>query len=243
MEIVFGIIAGAFNGVGALLIFLKKTYSEKELNRYLNTAAGIMLAAAFFSLLCPAYGRLSAHDESGVAAVIFCGGVLCGYLFLGLLDFIVPHLHRLYDDKQKSVVLFALAVALHKIPEGLAMGVAYADNPASGEALTLGILLQNIPEGLAVALSLLSAGYVRKSAVLTAALTGLTQPAGMLFGLVAGVFNRTFVYFCMAFAGSALLFVVINEVLPQSYRTQKDLRNSGALFAGFLLMSFISILL
>lgn len=243
MEIVWGIVAGLFNGLGGLLIFLKNSYSEKELNGYLNAAAGIMLAAAFFSLLCPAYGNLSAQAEHYAAAGVFCCGVLLGYLFLSLLDFIIPHLHRMYNDSQRSVVLFALAVALHKIPEGLAMGVAYAANPAAGQALTLGILLQNIPEGLAVALSLLSAGYARKNAVLTAALTGLVQPAGMVIGLFAGEFNQTVVYFCMSFAGSALLFVVINEVLPQSYRTQKDLRNSGALFAGFLLMSFISILL
>ena len=227
MDIFWGIIAGLFNGVGALFIFFKHKYSDKELNKYLNLAAGIMLAAAFFSLLEPARNNLLNSYNKYMASLIFAGGLICGYLFLN----------------QRNIILFVLAIALHKVPEGIAMGIAYANNKADGNALTLGILLQNIPEGLSVALSLLTIKFSKWKAVLISALTGLMQPVGMGCGLILSIFGNTFINFSMIIAGSALLFVVINEVLPQTYRTHEDIKNSISLFIGFFIMSIIGILL
>lgn len=243
MDILWGIIAGLFNGVGALCIFFKADYSNRELNRYLNLAAGVMLAAAFFSLLNPARENLMSGQTSVTAALIFSGGLVLGYLFLSSLNLIIPHLHNIDTDDKKHIMMFVLAIALHKVPEGLAMGIAYANNDQTGQALTLGILLQNIPEGLSVALSLLAVGFSKGKTVLAAALTGLMQPVGMIVGLAFGSLGQTFISFSMTMAGSALLFVVINEVLPQSYRTHADVKNSGALFVGFLLMCVITMLI
>lgn len=243
MDIFWGIIAGLFNGVGALLIFFKQKYSDKELNKYLNLAAGIMLAAAFFSLLEPARNNLLNSYNKYMASLIFAGGLICGYLFLNLLNHLIPHIHIIKTDTQRNIILFVLAIALHKVPEGIAMGIAYANNKADGNALTLGILLQNIPEGLSVALSLLTIKFSKWKAVLISALTGLMQPVGMGCGLILSIFGNTFINFSMIIAGSALLFVVINEVLPQTYRTHEDIKNSISLFIGFFIMSIIGILL
>ncbi len=243
MEILWGVVAGLFNGVGALFVFGKNKFSNNELNRYLNLAAGIMLAASFFSLLEPAHTTILSAVNAKTSALIFGGGLIVGYLFLGLLNYVVPHLHHVSGDNKRHIILFVLAVALHKVPEGLAMGIAFANGDNTGEALSLGIMLQNIPEGLSVALSMVSVGFSRTRAVAVAALTGLMQPIGMLIGLPLGMFGPLFVSFWMTVAGSALMFVVINEVLPQSYCTHEDIKNSGALFLGFLLMGVISILL
>ena len=232
-----------FNGVGASFILFKKKYSNNELNRYLNLAAGVMLAAAFFSLLKPAYDNLCEYFIDYRAMFVFCGGLIVGYLFLNLLNFIIPHLHDVDSNNVKHIYMFVLAIALHKVPEGLAMGIAYANSAETGQALTLGILLQNIPEGLSVALGLLSVKFSKLKAIVISSLTGLMQPIGMLIGLLLGGFGDIFINFCMAMAGSALLFVVINEVLPQCYRTHDDVKNSTSLFCGFLVMCILDMLL
>ncbi len=239
-----------FAAIGGFLVFLKKNYNTENINFLLNVAAGVMLSSSVFTLLAPAAASLSVGDESRyMGAFSISLAVIGGMLLVWLMHFIVPHEHEPSADllggiDSKSAWLFVFAIAIHKFPEGLAVGVAYAgeklNNPNS---LVIGIALQNIPEGLMVALSLVAVGWKRFSAAGIAALTGLMQPVGAMVGAFSAEISATFVPFAMAMAGGCMLFVIINEIIPQTYGCGENGKQTLAIMLGFVLMMYINMAL
>jgi len=248
--IVAALIAGLFSGLGGALLFCRKHYNKQNINILLNASAGIMLSSAVFNLLVPAVdGIKNFNTNSFYSAGIIALALLCGVGVIYIIHSILPHQHEneliYHEDRiinNRSALLFVYAIALHKLPEGLAIGVAFAGqeyfNPLS---LVIGMSLQNIPEGLMVATSLYAIKFKRQKAVYYAALTGLLQPLGAFFGLFITSFSNILVPFGMALAGGTMLFVVINEIVPET--CQHNNKNKGAisLIIGFILMTYISI--
>ena len=243
-------IAGLVTGVGGFMIFLKKKYSQSDINFMLNIAAGVMLAAAFFSLLCPAMEQvMGLYDCIHEAALWYVGALFVGVALVWVLNEVLPHEHNNMGHhgigfSLKTAWLFIIAITLHKIPEGLAVGVAYgAENIVSPRSLVLGIALHNIPEGLTIAISLVAAKCSKMKAALSAAAIGLVQPLGAALGLVTMGISPVIVPFGMAMAGGTLLFVIVNEILPETYGMKKTERAAFALFMGFIVMTYITIVM
>ena len=162
---------------------------------------------------------------------------------------ILPHEHELTGRHGisldlRSSWLFIIAIAIHKFPEGLAVGVAYAGEQIQNpKALALGIALQNIPEGLMVAVTLIGIGFSKFKSALFAGLTGLLQPVGAIIGILATSESEKIVPYGMIWAAGTMLFVIINEIIPETYARKNDNTNSLAIFMGFIVMTFMSIIL
>lgn len=249
--VIAAVIASLFSGLGGALLFCRKHYSNKSINILLNSSAGIMLSSALFNLLNPAVVGIKSFASSNFysANIIFLA-LLCGVGVIFIIHNILPHQHEhelKYNPdsiiNNRSALLFVFAIALHKLPEGLAIGVAYAGqeylNPMS---LVIGMSLQNIPEGLMVSTSLYAIKFSRQRAVYYAALTGLLQPLGAILGLFMTSFSDILIPFGMALAGGTMFFVVVNEVIPETcYHDNKD-KGAISLVIGFILMTYISII-
>ena len=241
------LLAGLGTGVGALAIFLVRRLSERTENMLLSSAAGVMLAATFFSLLLPAIGYGEALYESkslAVSAVI--GGFLIGALTLQLIHRYVPHEHFFTGregpetEKLARIWLFVIAITLHNFPEGMAVGVGFAGGDiGNGIALATGIGLQNIPEGLAVAASLLAIRYTRTEAFLAACLTGLVEPVGGLAGSIAVSVTETLMPWILGFAAGAMLFIISDEIIPETHRGGYQNLATFSLLGGFSAMMFL----
>jgi ZIP family zinc transporter len=224
---------------------LMNSIAEKTMDAALGSAAGIMLAAACFSLLVPALAFASA---SAVAMSFIAGGAII-MLIDRLLPHIHPHLSRqegLSSGWRRSVLLIS-AISLHNLPEGLAVGVAFgASNLAKGAsplaaalALTLAITLQNIPEGLAVILPLRREGFSKRRAWWWGQLSGLVEPLAALAGALLVSRVQALLPYALAFAAGAMVFVVVEELVPEAQRHgHEDLATGGAL-AGFALMMLL----
>lgn len=243
-------VAGLITGVGGFMIFLKKRYSQENINFLLNIAAGVMLAAAFFSLLSPSMNQIiKFHPNIQVAALWYTGAVFSGVALVWVLNELLPHEHNNMGHhgmhfSLKTAWLFIIAITLHKIPEGLAVGVAYsAEDFMNPNSLVLGIAVHNIPEGLTIAISLVAAKCSRLKAALTAAAIGLVQPLGAALGLVTMGMSEKIVPLGMAMAGGTLLFVVVNEILPETYGFKKTEKSACALFLGFICMTYVKMVL
>lgn len=244
------LVAGLITGIGGFMIFLKKKYQKDEISFLLNIAAGIMLAATFFSLLSPAIeGITKFSPDMHIAGFYFSGAVFLGVCLVWLLNALLPHEHNVAghhgsDLNLSSAWLFVIAISIHKLPEGLAIGIAYSgEQLVSPDSITIGVALQNIPEGLTIAVSLIGAGYSRLKAAFYAMLTGLVQPVGASLGLLCMGFGDKVIPLGMAFAGGTLMFVVINEILPETYNVKKSQKSAFAVFLGFIVMSYLSIIL
>lgn len=243
-------VAGLFTGIGGFAIYLKKKYSQDNINMMLNVAAGVMLSASFFALLVPAMEEIIKFTpDIHVAGFWYCGAVFTGVALVWLLNGLLPHEHNNMGHhgprfSLHKAWLFIIAISLHKLPEGLAVGVAYsAEQLVNPESLVLGIALHNIPEGLTMAISLVGAGESRFKAGLTALAIGMIQPLGAVVGLMLIGFSLKIIPLAMAMAGGTLLFVVINEILPETYGFKKTEKSAFAVFAGFIAMTFMFIVL
>jgi ZIP family zinc transporter len=244
---VASLIAGLFTGVGALGVFFVRRLSVRLEDGLLSFAAGIMLAASFFSLLLPAieYGTVQFNSESlAVGVVIF--GLLCGAGMLFLMHRYLPHEHffsgREGPDTQmlSRICLFVIAITLHNFPEGMAVGVGFAGGDFSnGAALATGIGVQNIPEGLAVTVSLLAVGYSRAEAFLIGLLTGLAEPVGGLFGSFAVSLAGPLMPWTLGFAAGAMLFVISDEIIPETHRRGFENLATFSLLIGFVCMMYL----
>jgi ZIP family zinc transporter len=254
-------IAGLFTwgvtALGAALVFLTKSFSRKALDVMLGFAAGVMIAASFWSLLAPAL-EMSEHlgRWSFVPAAV---GFVLGALFLRLVDMLLPHLHLhnpiehaegLPSTWQRSTLLVT-AITLHNIPEGLAVGVAFgavaADLPsaslAGAVALALGIGIQNFPEGTAVSVPLRREGFSRMKAFVFGQASGMVEPIAAVLGAAAVVWARPILPYALAFAAGAMIFVVVEEVIPESQGSgYGDLATMGVI-AGFTLMMTLDVAL
>jgi zinc transporter, ZIP family len=238
-------------GAGALPVLFTRTISERTQATMLGFAAGIMLAASIFSLLLPALEAGTAQTGSTAGgATIAAIGLLAGAALLLALDHLVPHEHLaqgargMQPQKVRRVWLFVFAITLHNLPEGLAIGVAFAaDGATTGLPLALGIAVQNVPEGLAVALAMLTLNYTPAQAVLIALATGLVEPIGGLLGAGAIVLSGALLPWGLAFAAGAMLFVISQEIIPETHRNGRESSASVGLFLGFVLMMMFDTLL
>lgn len=244
------LVAGLVTGVGGFMIFLKKKYTQDNINCMLNIAAGVMLAASFFGLLVPSMHKITTfHPDIHIAGFWFCGAVFVGVALVWLLNDLLPHehnnmgLHGLHFTLKKAW-LFIIAITLHKLPEGLAVGVAYsAEDFMNPDSLVIGIAVHNIPEGLTIAISLVAAKCSKFKAATTALIIGMVQPLGALLGLLTMGLSDKIVPLGMAMAGGTLLFVVINEILPETYGIKQTEKSAFAVFAGFIFMTYISMVM
>lgn len=248
--ILAALFTSSFAGLGGFLIFCKKKYSQENINLMLNAAAGIMLASSVFTLLAPAVSSINQMETNHyIGGIWICFAVIIGVGLIWVLHEIVPHEHELSGHHGlkmdwRSSWLFIMAITIHKFPEGLAVGVAYAGQDLfDPKALAIGIALQNIPEGLMVAVSLVAINFSRLKAAVFATLTGLMQPLGALLGILGTGFSPKLVPFGMALAGGTMLFVVINEVIPEIYIRKKGEETSLAILAGFVIMTYICIVM
>jgi zinc transporter, ZIP family len=245
------LVAGLATGLGALPIFLRSGWSRNAQRLMLAVAGGMMLGATFFSLLQPALGLVRARGGSSVSAVLTSGlGIGLGAVVLWIIHRAIPHEHFTKGREGGGALhlgrngLFVLAIALHNLPEGLSVGVAYGDTAAStGYAMTLGIGAQNLPEGLAVAAALLAGGMTRGRAFLVALLTGLLEPLGGLIGALAVGASEALLPWGLAFAAGAMLFVVSGEVLPETHVPGRERSATFAVIGGFVAMMALAELL
>jgi ZIP family zinc transporter len=263
MGLVGGLVIATMNLVGASLVLVWRNPSERALDVALGFAAGVMLAAAFTSLIIPGI-----EEYSGGNPVPTLVGVGLGALFLDQADRFLPHAHYLLtgskrDDAAKpsetlpvseerlaGVVLFILAVTLHNMPEGLAVGVGFgaaANDPAQlGAALSLmlAIGIQNIPEGLAVSVAAINAGLDRRLyAVVTGLRSGLVEIPLAILGAVAVATVEPLLPYAMGFAAGAMLFVISDEIIPETHRSGHERVATLGLMAGTIVMLYLDIAL
>ncbi|WP_137699416.1 ZIP family metal transporter [Marimonas lutisalis] len=241
--------AGMMTSVGAVPALFGRTVSRKTTDMMLGFAAGVMLAATFFSLLAPAIDIASdSYGEGAIPAAIAVAGVLLGAGIIMLLDEHLPHEHFISGregpeaTELRRIWLFIFAIALHNAPEGMAVGVGFGSgNMAAGTQIALGIGLQNAPEGLAVAVALLSKGYNRVFAFWVATLTGLIEPVTGLLAAVAVSVSGVLLPWGMAFAAGAMLYVISHEIIPETHRHGHQSRATHGLLFGFMLMMFLDV--
>jgi len=242
--------------LGAGLVFLAKQPSRRVLDAMLGSAAGVMIAASYFSLLAPA---IAFAEEDGVPGWIpAVVGFLAGGAFLRGMDRLLPHLQPLArPDEAEGVhtawrrsVLLVLAITLHNIPEGLAVGVAFgaADGLpeatlASAVALALGIGIQNFPEGSAVSLPLRGDGMPAGRSFFYGQLSAAVEPFAGVVGVVAVAAARPMLPYALAFAAGAMIFVVVEELIRESQRGHHADLATSALLAGFALMMTLDVAL
>jgi len=241
------LLAGLVTGVGALGVFFIRRLSEPLEDAMLSVAAGIMLAATFFSLLLPAVQHGEAQFHSRVVAVtVVIVGLLLGGVALFLLHRYAPHEHCISGREGpdsatlKRIWLFVIAITIHNFPEGMAVGVGFAGGDVgNGTTLATGIGIQNAPEGLAVAVSLLSANYTRWQAFLAAFVTGLVEPVGGLFGSAMVWLAAPLMPMTLGFAAGAMLFIISDEIIPETHRKGFASLATFSLLGGFALMMFL----
>jgi ZIP family zinc transporter len=231
---VASLLAGLATGAGALPVLFTRKVSDMMLDVMLGFSAGVMLAATFFSLIIPTIGL------AGVWVAV--GGIILGAIVLHLADRFIPHFHPALGPEGPSsslsrVWLFALAITIHNFPEGLAVGVSFGSGDvAAGSVVALAIGLQNMPEGLAVALPLLREGYSRRRSLWYGTLTGLVEPVGGLLGVGLVSIFHPILPWALAFAAGAMLFVISDEIIPESHRKGFERQATFGLVAGFIVM-------
>ncbi|UWR26724.1 ZIP family metal transporter [Sulfitobacter sp. S223] len=242
--------AGLMTAVGAFPILIGQTVSRRMNDAFLGFAAGIMLSASYFSLIIPGLDIAAEQYGTGaIPALIASGGVLLGAFVIQFLDKTVPHQHFIkgYEGPKAKAVgkiwLFVIAITLHNVPEGLAVGVGFAGGDiGAATSLALGIGLQNAPEGLAVALALRSEGYSKIYAFLVAAATGLVEPVAGLAGVAAFSVSQFFLPLGLTFAAGAMIYVISNEIIPETHRHGHHTGATTGLVLGVVVMMFLDVL-
>jgi len=243
---------------GASLVFFTKTVKPKLMDSMLGFAAGVMIAASFWSLLAPGIemARQMGHIPWLTAAIGFMGG---GF-FMRLADRFLPHLHLGLDIEQREGIktswqrstLLVLAITLHNIPEGLAVGVAFGAVAAhlssatlgGAIALAIGIGLQNFPEGAAVSLPLRREGMGRAKSFLMGQASGVVEPIAGVFGAVFVLHMQNILPYALCFAAGAMIFVVVEELIPESQRTEENIDLvTMATMVGFTVMMVLDVAL
>ena len=233
--------------IGAVIGFVFKKISHKFSDIVLSFAAGIMLAAAVLGLILPS---LDYGGKYGI--LIAVAGIFAGAYCLNIIDKVIPHLHKLVGTDTEShnnadlskVLLFVTAIAIHNLPEGIAAGVGFGSGDNS-KALMIagGIALQNIPEGMVIIGPMLSAGVTPKKTFICAMLTGLVEVVGTLIGFWAVSISSVILPFALAFAGGTMLYVISDEMIPETHAHGSERGATSALLAGFCIMRAMDVLL
>ena len=256
------LLAGCFTwgvtALGASIVFVTRTVNRRLLDAMMGFAAGVMIAASFWSLLVPSIDMAEAQGlPTWLPAVT---GFLIGGMFLRLSDAVLPHLHVGADVSEaeglptswRRATLLVLAITLHNIPEGLAVGVTFGAAAiqlevatgatlAGAIALAIGIGLQNFPEGIAVAMPLRGDGISAGKSFWYGQLSGVVEPVFAVIGAVAVLAVRPILPYALAFAAGAMIYVVVEELIPESQRHgNTDLATMGAM-GGFAVMMFLDV--
>ncbi|MDP8255423.1 MAG: ZIP family metal transporter [Candidatus Alcyoniella australis] len=241
------LLAGLATGVGALPVLFTRGISQRTQDVMLGFGAGVMLAATSFSLIIPA---IEAGGAGVSGAMIVACGMGLGAVFLWLADRFLPHEHFIKGPEGadrsnlRRVWLFIIAITLHNFPEGLAVGVGFGGGDVqNGTSLAIGIGLQNMPEGLVVALALLTERYTKAQALGIALLTGLVEPVGGLFGAGLVSVAQPILPWGLAFAAGAMLFVVSDEIIPESHRKGFEKEATFGVMIGFIVMMVLDVTL
>lgn len=247
----------AVTALGASVVFVFNTVNRKLLDGMLGFAAGIMIAASFWSLLSPAIAMTEA--AGGIPWIPAVVGFLSGGAFLYFIDKILPHLHLGFPVEEAEgiktswhrSVLLVLAITLHNIPEGLAVGVAFGAVAAgipeasmgAAVALALGIGIQNFPEGLAVSAPLRREGWSRRKSFMYGQASGIVEPIAGVAGAAAVIYMQPILPYALSFAAGAMIFVVVEELIPESQLEKNtDLATISAM-VGFALMMALDVAL
>ncbi len=226
---------------GSIVGFVLKEIPHRFNDLLLGFAAGIMMVAAILGLIVPAM-------EAGGAAqlpIVFLG-IMCGAFCLVLADKALPFLHNIagINGSDNRVMLLVLAIAIHNFPEGIAAGVSFlTDNTAGALSVAGGIALQNIPEGMVIIAPMLSAGITKKRAFLIALGTGVTEVLGTLIGYTVIQLSSAILPFSLAFAGGTMLYVICDEMIPETHSHGNARLSTYALLAGFCVMLLMDFLL
>ena len=234
--------------VGAIIGFFVKDVDHKTNDMILGFAAGIMLAAAINGLISPAFEQVSKGMLWLPAAGIFVGA-----LFLNLMDRFTPHLHKISGVDSEShmnnknlsrALLFVMAVAIHNLPEGMAAGVSFGNEDVSAAiTVAVGIALQNIPEGIITVSPLVMAGVKRSRAVVLASITGLIEVVGTFIGFYVSVVSQHVLPFALAFAGGTMLYIISDEMIPETHSHGYERMATYSLLIGFTTMLMLDVLL
>ncbi len=238
---------GGATVIGSLLGFLFKGFSDRFGNMIISFAAGIMLTAAVTGLILPAieYG-----GDLGVPIAII--GILFGAICINLSDKLVPHIGRLVSDgriggesgRLHSVLLFVIAIAIHNLPEGIAAGVGFGSGDIGGAILIAsGIALHNIPEGMVIIAPMLAAGISRKKTFILALITGISEVIGTFIGFFAVSVASAILPFALAFAGGTMLYVISEEMIPETHAGEGNLGVTYAFLSGFCTMLLLDVLI
>lgn len=254
----------AVTALGASFVFFAKNVNQRVLDFMMGFAAGVMIAASFWSLLAPSIEKaeetflLGQGPPAWVPAAV---GFMAGALFLFVVDKIIPHLHVGFRTEEAEgikttwhrSILLVLAITLHNIPEGLAVGVAFGalaseavvtpEMLAPAVALAIGIGLQNFPEGLAVSMPLRREGFSRRKSFWYGQLSGVVEPVAGVIGAAAVILMQPILPYALSFAAGAMIFVVVEELIPESHRKgNTDLATMGAMI-GFTVMMVMDVAL
>lgn len=241
------LVAGLGTAVGAAGVFGLRGLSQRAEDILLASAAGVMLAASFFSLIAPGLAAGAARGAPmWQASLMVIFGIALGAVMLSLVHRYAPHEHFVKGregpevERLSRIWLFVIAIALHNFPEGMAVGVAFAGGElTAGLPLAIGIGLHNIPEGLAVAMALRSVGYPMWTAFWISVGTGLVQPVGGLLGATTIWAAEPLMPITLGFAAGAMLYIISHEIIPETHRSGHATRATFALLAGFAAMMFL----
>ena len=233
---------GGATVIGSVMGFACKKVTHRFTDIVLAFAAGVMLAAAVFGLIVP-----SVEYGGKYGLLITVAGIFAGALSLNLMDKLVPHVHKLAgvepeahgesNERLNKVLLFVMAIAIHNFPEGIAAGVGFGSgNTTDALIIAGGIALQNIPEGMVIIGPMLAAGISRKRTFICAMATGLVEVVGTLVGYLAVTVAQVILPFALAFAGGTMLYVISDEMIPETHAHGSERGATYALLVGFCLM-------
>lgn len=254
MGLAAGLVTWIFTSLGAATVFLRQQFSRKTLDILLGFAAGVMLAASVWSLLLPALD-LAKETWGAWSFVPAALGFIIGAAGLRLIDFLLPHIHPLINSEEglgaahmQRQLLLILAITLHNIPEALAVGVAFgavAIDPELGMAgamtLMFGIGLQNLPEGMAVSVPLVREGWSRSRAFFYGQLSGVVVPVAAVLGALLASAALPLLPWAMAFAAGAMIFVTVEEVIPEAHASGNGDAATMGLIIGFVCMMSLDV--
>ena len=242
---------GASTIVGALIGFGFKNISHKFSDIILSFAAGVMLSAAVLGLIIPSVEQGEKYGMP-IALGITVAGIFAGAFCLSLIDKLVPHLHALAGAEPEShkneglnkVLLFVMAIAIHNLPEGIAAGVGFGSGDTTGALIIAGgIALQNIPEGMVIIAPMLASGVSKRRTLLIVSMTGLVEVVGTLIGYLAVKISVVILPFALAFAGGTMLYVISDEMIPETHAHGSQRGATYALLGGFALMMCMDFLM
>ncbi len=238
---------GCATVIGSLIGFIFKNISHKFSDIILSFAAGVMLAAAVLGLIVPS---LEYGGKYGI--LITVAGIFVGAVCLNLIDKLVPHLHKIVGVEPEShhnanlnkVLLFVLAIAIHNLPEGIAAGVGFGSGDTT-QALIIagGIALQNIPEGMVIIAPMLAAGISPRKTFILAMITGFVEVIGTLIGYFAVSISTAILPFALAFAGGTMLYVISDEMIPETHAHGSERGATYSLLVGFCVMLVTDVVL